>query len=190
MDAQDFSESPVEKRSPLKRFFSVALPVAVLLLAGSIALVYYLGEFRLRDAAEKASSEKLRYEKLLDERSLALQRSDVRLFAVPLAWAVRRELMQQNYGQIDEYFSELIAKKQFGVLMLLDPDGTVRVSTDRKLQGLAFSGLYPGMNAASEEIVSYSLSEGNSLFLVPVMGLNARIGTIAFVYSFEQLSRP
>jgi len=190
MDTQDFSESPLEKRSPLKRFFSVALPVVMLLLAGGIALVYYLGELRLRDASEKASIEKLRYEEALDERALALQRSDVRLFAVPLAWAVRRELMQQNYGQIDEYFNELVRRKQFGVLMLLDPDGTVRVATDRNLQGAAFSGLYPGMNAASEEIVSYSLSEGSSLFLVPVMGLNARIGTIAFVYSFSRLSRP
>ena len=46
------------------------------------------------------------------------------------------------------------------------------------------------MSPVSQEIVSYGLTKGSSLFLVPVMGLNERIGTIAFVYSFGQLSRP
>jgi hypothetical protein len=74
--------------------------------------------------------------------------------------------------------------------MLLDPDGTVRIATDRKLQGSTFSSLYPGMDALSQQVVSYSISEGSSMFLVPVMGLTERIGTIAFVYSFSRLVRP
>lgn len=190
MDNHDVSVSQSEIRSPLKRLVSVAVPVLVLLLAGAVAFVYYLGEMRVTQAVADAALEKQRYERSLDERSLALQRADIRLFAVPFAWAVRRELMQENYGQIDEYFSELVRRKQFKVLMLLDPDGTVRVASDRKLQGSSFSGLYPGMDSSSQQIVSYQLAKGSSLFLVPVMGLNARIGTIAFVYSFDQLSRP
>ena len=190
MDSQDLSVSLPERRSPLKRFVSVAVFVLILLLSGALALVYFLEEQKLRQATEQAAREKRQYQEALDNRALELQRADVRLFAVPLAWAVRRELMQENYGQIDEYFSDLIRRKQFRVVMLLDPDGTVRVASDRKLQGSAFSGLYPGMSTVSQEIVSHALSKGSSLFLVPVMGLNARIGTIAFVYSFDQLSRP
>ncbi|MBM3162236.1 MAG: hypothetical protein FJZ79_02700 [Chlorobi bacterium] len=190
MDNKDLSVSPPVKHLPLKRFFSVAVPVLLLLLCGAVAVVYFLGEQKVKQAAEEAALEKQRYERSLDDRSIEVQRADIRLFAVPLAWAVRRELMQENYGQIDEYFSELVRKKQFKVLMLLDPEGTVRIASDRKLQGSAFSGLYPGMDSSSQQVVSYPLAKGSSLFLVPVMGLNARIGTIAFVYSFERLSGP
>jgi phosphoadenosine phosphosulfate reductase len=33
-----------------------------------------------------------------------MQRQDIQLFALPLAWSVRKELMHSNYGQIEEYF--------------------------------------------------------------------------------------
>jgi hypothetical protein len=190
MDNQDLSVALPEKRSPLKRFVAAAVFVLMLLLSGALALVYVQGEQKLKQAAEQAAKEKRLYQEAFDNRAIELQRADIRLFVVPLAWAVRRELMQENYGQIDEYFSDLIRRKQFRVVMLLDPQGTVRVASDRKLQGSAFSGLYPGMSPVSQEIVSYGLTKGSSLFLVPVMGLNERIGTIAFVYSFGQLSRP
>jgi len=190
MDTVNLPDGGDGKRSPIKRFFAIAVPVLFLLLAGGVVLVYYLGELKLKQAAERATLEKQRYERVLDERSVAIQRSDIRLFAVPLAWSVRRELIRENYGQIDEYFNELVKKKQFGALMLLDSTGTVKVATDRKIQGSAFSGLYPGLDSGTEQIVSYPLSEGSSLFLVPVMGLNARIGTIVFVYSYQQISRP
>lgn len=189
MENQDVSGKQ-ERRTAGARFFRVAVPVLILLLAGGMVLMYYAGEWRLREASENAGREKQRYERLLDEQALDIQRSDVRLFAIPLAWAIRRELIQQNYGQVEEYFIELIRHKQFRSVMLLDPDGTVRIATDRKLQGSTFSSLYPGMDALSQQVVSYSISEGSSMFLVPVMGLNERIGTIAFVYSFSRLVRP
>lgn len=190
MDTVNFPEAADGKRSPVKRFFAFAVPILLVLLAGGVVLVYFLGELKLKQAAERATLEKQRYERVFDERSVAIQRSDIRLFAVPLAWSVRRELMRENYGQIDDYFNELVRKKQFGALMLLDSTGTVKVATDRKILGSAFSALYPGLDAGTGQIVSYPLSEGSSLFLVPVMGLNARIGTIAFVYSYQQISIP
>ena len=189
MENQDVSGKQ-ERRTAGARFFRVAVPVLILLLAGSMVLMYYAGEWRLREASENADREKQRYERFLDEQALDIQRSDVRLFAMPLAWAIRRELIQQNYGQVEEYFIELIRHKQFRSVMLLDPDATVRIATYRNLQGNAFSTLYPGMDALSQEVVSYSISEGSSMFIVPVMGLNERIGTIAFVYSFSRLLRP
>lgn len=190
MDTVNLPEAGDGKPSPIKRFFAFAVPILLVLLAGGVVLVYFLGELKLKQAAERATLEKQRYERVFDERSVAIQRSDIRLFAVPLAWSVRRELMRENYGQIDDYFNELVRKKQFGALMLLDSAGTVKVATDRKILGSAFSALYPGLDAGTGQIVSYPLSEGSSLFLVPVMGLNARIGTIAFVYSYQQISSP
>ena len=46
------------------------------------------------------------------------------------------------------------------------------------------------MKLAASVPVSYAMPDGKSMFLVPVMGLNARIGTIAFLYSYRELSLP
>lgn len=188
MDNQDLVSSP-KNRFSWKRFFSVAVPVVIVLLAGGIVLVRHLGERKLEKAAEQAALDRERYVRVLDERAVAMQRADIRLFSVPLAWSVRRELMQQNYAQIDEYFSELVRNRQFRVVMLVDHAGKIKVSSDRKLLGNAFSSLYPGIGTTPREIVSYPLPGNSSdLFLVPVLGLNAGIGTVAFVYSYDRLS--
>ena len=90
MDTVNLPEASDVKRSPFKRFFAIAVPVLFLLLAGGLVVVYYLGELKLKQADERAILEKQRYESVIDERSVAIQRSDIRLFAVPLAWSVRR----------------------------------------------------------------------------------------------------
>lgn len=190
MDNQDISGPLAEKPALKNRFVTILLAVVMVILASGIAVTYFLGEYKLRQAADKAAAERERYMRAVDERSLAQQHADLRLFTIPLAWAVRKELIQRNYGQIEEYLNELIRQKQFRSVMLLDPDGTVRIASDRKLQGGSFSELYPGKQITHEGLVAYPLSQGTSLFLVPVMGLNEKIGTIAFVYSFGQLSSP
>ncbi len=172
-------EIPRPKPSLWKRFLLITVPLVIAMLVGGIFFTRYMGEQSVKELAELAES-----------RSVVLQRQDIQLFALPLAWSVRKELMRSNYDQIDEYFNELIHRKGFGVIMLLDPSGTIKVSTDRKLQGSSFLMRYPQMKLAASVPVSYAMPDGKSMFLVPVMGLNARIGTIAFLYSYRELSLP
>lgn len=176
--SNDFGVTRRPKLSFWKRSLLVALPLALALLFGGIYLTRYLGEQRAKELIVLAES-----------RSVVQQRQDIQLFALPLAWSVRKELMRANYDQIDDYFNELIQRKGFGVIMLLDPSGTIKVSTDRKLQGSSFLLRYPRMTLQAPVQVSYALPEGGkSMFLVPVMGLNSRLGTIAFIYTYRPLS--
>ena len=167
------------KPSFWKRFLLITILLIIALLVGGIFLTRYEGEQSLKELAELAES-----------RSVVIQRQDVQLFALPLAWSVRKELMRANYEQIDEYFNEMIRQKGFGVIMLVDPSGMIRISTDRKLQGSSFSLSYPGMKLGASVPVSYAMPERKSMFVVPVMGLNERIGTIAFIYSYRKLLLP
>ena len=175
--SNDFGVTRRSQPSFWKRFLLIALPLIFALLVGGIFLTRYLGEQRANELVELAES-----------RSVVLQRQDIQLFALPLAWSVRKELMRSNYDAIDDYFNELIQRKGFGVIMLVDPAGTIKVSTDRKLQGGSFLLRYPQMKLGTPVQVSYALPEGKSMFLVPVMGLNSRLGTIAFIYSYRTLS--
>lgn len=167
------------KPSFWKRFLLITIPLIIALLVGGIFLTRYQGEQRMKELAELAES-----------RSVVMQRQDLQLFALPLAWSVRKELMRSNYDQIDEYFNELIRRKGFGLIMLIDPAGMIKISTDQKLQGSSFLSHYPQMRLNALVPVSYALSDGRSLFLVPVMGLNEKIGTIAFIYNYQELLQP
>ncbi len=177
--SNDFVLTRQPKPSFWRRLLLIAVPLVFALLVGGIFLTRYQGELRAKELVELAES-----------RSVVLQRQNIQLFTLPLAWSVRKELMRANYDQIDDYFNELIQRKEFGVIMLLDPSGTIIVSTDRKLQGSSFLLRYPQMKLGATVQVSYALPEGKSMFLVPVMGLNARLGTIAFIYSYRTLSVP
>jgi hypothetical protein len=158
-----------------KRFVFIFITLVIALLAGGIVVERYQGEQKLQKLVLRAES---------------LQREDIRLFTLPFAWSVRKELMRGNYSQIDDYFNELIKRKEFGLVMLVDPAGIIKVSTDRKLLGGSFSRLYPSFNFGSMEPLSYGVAEHQSLFLVPVMGLNEKIGTIAFLYRYREFSLP
>jgi uncharacterized protein YneF (UPF0154 family) len=171
----------VQRQNPSlwKRVLLITVSLVIALLAGGIFLTRYQGERRLKELSELAESQ-----------SMVIQRQDLQLFSLPLAWSVRKELMRSNYDQIDEYFTEMIKRKGFGLIMLIDPSGIIKVSTDRKLQGSFFSMRYPQMKLGGLVPVSYAVPEGKSMFLVPVMGLNEKIGTIAFVYSYRELLLP
>ena len=175
----DLQEIPHQKSSFWKRFLLITITLVIASLAGGIFLMRYQGEQKQLQLTEQAE---IQY--------IDMQRHEMKLFALPLAWSVRKELMRFNYDQIDEYFNELIKKKGFGIFMLVDPSGTIKVSTDRKLLGSSFSLLYPGMNLGASQLNSYPVQKGKDIFLVPVMGLNEKIGTIAFLYSYQEFLRP
>ncbi len=189
------SSSDVQTVSTVKpsfweRFLRIGIPVLFLLLCGGIFIVYFLGVFQLRQATERFSVEK---RQLVEKASLScidIQRQDISLFALPLAWSVRKEVIQGNYAQIDEYFSELVKVRGFGIILLVEPEGNIRVSTDRRLLGSSFSSLYPGLSLDVQQPVTYPFRDGKSLFVLPVMGLNGRIGTIAFDYSYKRMPQP
>jgi hypothetical protein len=189
MNSSDRYQSPSSgKTSIWKRFLQFGIPLVIMLLCGGIFLERWLGERSLRKEQERSETELMVLEAKATKISFDIQRRDIGLFALPLAWSVRKELMHGNYDQIDEYFSELIKIKAFGVIMLVEPDGLIKVSTDRKLQGTAFSVLYPGMEIGVQKPVSYGLRDGSSLFVLPVMGLSGRLGTIAFMYNYQPLT--
>ena len=179
MSSNDVQEVPRSHSSFWTRFLLAINLLVIALLAVGVVCTRYHGDQKQQLLKERAQ---IRY--------IDMQRQELKLFALPLAWSVRKELMRFNYDQIDEYFNELIKRKGFSNIMLIDPSGTIKVSTDRKLQGTLFSRSYPGMNLDSLGLVFYPLQQNKNMFLVPVMGLNDKIGTIAFLCSYEELMLP
>lgn len=106
----------------------------------------------------------------------------LRLFSIPFAWAIRRELMVGNLDQVDQYFGELVQIRGFKSAVLAKPDGKVIVASDRKKLVETFSSLYPGANLDSNEITLEKTSNGSFYAIIPIFGLNKNRGTVVLEY--------
>jgi hypothetical protein len=104
-------------------------------------------------------------------------------FGQVLAWAVRGELIRNNLDQIDQYLTELVKTKDTERVVLISEEGKLLVSTDKRLENDDASNLYPKEVLNQRKITVKSDVDNKKLLIVPVMGLNARLGTIVVSYN-------
>lgn len=109
-------------------------------------------------------------------------------FSVPLAWAIRRELMADNLDQVDQYVTDLVKQKGFERVVVAKADGAVAVASNRKQLGASFASLYPERYLSAEQISAEETAPGKWLVVLPILGLNARLGTVAIDYQAPPFS--
>lgn len=136
----------------------------------------------LRHAEEAAASQRAEWARQVEAREAAMTRQSLMVFAVPLGWAIRRELQAGNLDQVDQYVSELVKQKGFEQVVVAKADGVVAVASDRKNLGIPFGSLYPERYLSGDQIDVEETVAGRWQVFVPIMGLNARLGTVAIDY--------
>lgn len=111
----------------------------------------------------------------------------LRLTAIPFAWAVRKEMLKEDFDQINEYLNSFIKEPRIKMVMVVKADGTVAAATDKKLEGQQFSSLYPEELLSPDDIRLSKDKDSNILLVCPIMGLNARLGTSLIIYEPEKI---
>jgi type II secretory pathway component PulM len=106
----------------------------------------------------------------------------LRLFSIPFAWAIRRELMAGNVNQVDQYLGQLVQIRGFESAVLANPDGKVIVASDRKKLVETFSSLYPGVDLSTNEIKLEKAGNGTFRAIIPILGLNKHLGVVVLEY--------
>jgi len=112
----------------------------------------------------------------------------LRLTTTTFVWAIRKEMLRENYEQINEYLNQLVKEPHIKQILVVKSDGTVAVSTNKKLEGVAFSSLYPMELMEKNEIVITYDQNGNILVLSPIMGLTNKLGMLFMVYEPEEMN--
>ena len=54
----------------------------------------------------------------------------LRLTTIPLVWVVRREMINENYGQINEYLNRFVKEPHIKQIVVVKSDGTIAIATD------------------------------------------------------------
>jgi hypothetical protein len=101
--------------------------------------------------------------------------------ALPLAWAVRAELLQKDYREVGVYFRQLVQQSTVDRAVLILPDGLVKVASDQKLEGRPAAEALPGV-AIDKDEPRVEQRGRQFLAVVPVMGLTSRLGVIVLGY--------
>ena len=133
-------------------------------------------------AQESVAAQRAEWDKQAEARQAAMVKQSLSQFAVPLAWAIRREMMGGNLDQVDQYVTDLVKLEGFEGVTVAKADGSIVVASDRRHLGAAFGSLYAERYLTAEQISAEETAPGQWLLVVPVMGLNTRLGTVAIDY--------
>ncbi len=192
-EPSDFS-SPAAQQTWMGRLGKARLPLWVA-LAVVVILLAVLGWQRMAmsraDARLAAERQTLSSQFQADRSALVAElKAKVaanadetkRQFGIALAWAVRGEMIRNNLDQVDQFFNEIIKLPNTERVLLADSTGRVRVSTDRRYLGVEMSTLVPVEATLPEEVAVRAGPNETRLLVIPVMGLNSRLGTVVVSY--------
>lgn len=182
---------PYEQASGAPGFWHrYRLPIVVAVIG--IALIGWLyvskgiavrqAQDAVTEAQESVAAQRVEWDKQAEARQAAMAKQSLSQFGVPLAWAIRREMMGGNLDQVDQYVTDLVKLDGFEGVTVAKADGSIVVASDRRHMGAAFGSLYAERYLTAEQITAEETAPGQWLLVVPVMGLNARLGTVAIDY--------
>ena len=136
----------------------------------------------VRQMQETVAAQRVEWVKQAEARQAGMVKQSLSLFGVPLAWAIRREMMGGNLDQVDQYVTDLVKLEGFEGVTVAKADGVIAVASDRRHLGTPFGSLYAERYLTAEQITVEETAPGQWLLVVPVMGLNARLGTVTIDY--------
>jgi len=110
-------------------------------------------------------------------------KSYLRLVAVPLTWAVRSEMIRNNYDQINQYLSQFVKEKNMKEIIVAKPDGTIVVATNKKREGTSVTSTFLPAVLQEDNPTVTTLENGDILVVSPVMGLSSKQGVLILLYT-------
>lgn len=169
------------------RKIMLALVVALVVVAGVMHgwRVAAVGTLENKLALAESQHAQARDQLIEQARELDVRHAEesLRLFSTPFAWAVRREAMAANLDQVDQYFTDLVQLPGFEAAVLAKPDGKIVVASDRKQLAQPIASLYSADYLAFNDIKIMREAGGRLRAVIPVLGLNQRLGTLVLDYT-------
>ena len=139
------------------------------------------------DMAKKLENERLLITQQAREYADKQYIKEEERFGQVLSWAVRGELIRNNIDQIDQYLSEIVKMKDTERVVLINDEGQLVVSTDKRLEEAKGTEIYPKEILSLQKITVKSDVDGKKILVVPVMGLNKKIATVVVSYKQAKL---
>jgi hypothetical protein len=149
----------------------------LLLAAGGLGLYgwQWWSMSELRDAlAKESAARQTQVQSMIDAQT----QSSLRLTAMALGWAASQAMQREELTAVDEHITRMVKEGPVKLVAVLDRDGLVRVSTNKKLEGTPGSTALPGAPLTAKEPTV--IERGAELLVVAP--LDYALGTAVLVY--------
>jgi hypothetical protein len=156
-----------------------------------LLVMYVWKELAVNRANRRVEAERVELAAQQEELEQQLRRASaerveemLRLLALPLGWAVRAEAIDEDYDQIEEYAVRLVKEPRVQRVVLATPEDSIRLSTDRKLQGERASRFF-GNLANQNDITLRKNDSGGYDLMMPILGYSGRLGSLIVTFAGE-----
>jgi hypothetical protein len=166
-----------------KKYFYV---IFILLVA--LGGMYIWKTMAVKNVGQEQESRRLQWVEITHQTVAKNTRQFLRLAAIPLVWAIRSEMLKENYEQINEFLVQFVKEPHIRQILVAKIDGTVVVATDKKMEGAEFSSLYPGKFLDENETAVADDGMGNIFVISPIMAFNRKLGIFFLVYEPEKIA--
>jgi hypothetical protein len=105
----------------------------------------------------------------------------------PLIWSTRTELLKQQIDNLDILNSDLVKEKNILSINVVDIDGIIINSTNKKLEGSIAPDNYKEYLATDTTKVE-RVNDSLTLVIAPVMGYQSKLGVIILNYRTQNIN--
>lgn len=153
-------------------------PVLTTALIGILAVVAVYFWKDIQGKKQKAAIEEMAVAQLNQNSS-----SMLRLMAKPLVWSIRAEMLRGNMEQVNIFTSDLVKEKHFQFIHLIDPEGKIILSTDKKMEGQAVGNMFEPALLKTDSVTVVTGNQGMLTLAAPVMGFDKELAVIVLNYA-------
>jgi hypothetical protein len=140
------------------------------------------------DMNKKIQSERALITQQAREHADKQYKKEEERFGQVLSWAVRSELIRNNIDQIGLYLNEVVKQLNADRIVLISENGELLVSTDKRLEDVKGSDLYPSEVINEHKIAVKSDVDGKKLLVAPISDFNKRIAVLVISYNQAKLN--
>jgi hypothetical protein len=177
--AGDNHNETKQKPSAFKNFVKKH-PVATTVLIGLIAIVTVFYGKEIQGNIEKKA--------LINAANTQIRQNDealAKLIVKPLVWSIRSEMLRSNMEQVNLLISDLVKNSQIQYIHLLDLNGTVKLSTNKKMEGQPIADDAVKTVLGTDSTSSVALENNQITIISPIMDYDKRLGTLVIGIRYE-----
>lgn len=172
------------KRSGIRRrlFDGNRLHKVLIVILGLGCLAIYVWHLvainTMRDqmAARLTANQEHQARALIEQATTSL-----RVTGHALGWAAAGDMAEANLAAVDAHITRMVQVGPVTVIAVIDQEGTVRVSTNKKLQGQRAATAFPGLPLDAEDVVVID-QDGKLTLVAPMVEGDSRIGAVVLRY--------
>ena len=175
----------LEKKPSAFSKFAKKHPVLMTILCGMIVvvIVYFWKEVEGN----------LRRKALIEAATNDLQENNQKmlvLFSKPLVWNIRSEMLRGNMEQVNLLISDLVKEKNFRYIQLVELNGNILLSTNKKMEGQAVDNENIKGALAADSTVLIKGEDNMITVISPVMGYDKRMASLVICYMPDSFNAP